>query len=607
MTPEHIQNLIVAIEALIQSHGVTNAAAEARILQEMERAKLTETQNEAVMHLLMALKGEKEQGEADDEEGKKKHADHMKKMHKEMCDMFEGVKAQLQTDSNNLTTALQAMTTSLASLAEEAKKKEQYAYDIEITPELAKKLKGADGITPVKGKDYFTAADKQELIAAVLPLLEKEEEAKDTGELDQVNADLKAIQAKITAEAIADALKGRISFEDLADAPKIEQAVQEVRRKLAELAQKGAATGRLDELSNVDTQGVQNGQVIAWNATKRIWQPVAQSGGGGLHESLPDLQGGTSGQHLHLTQSEHDILTNGTLDIADSLHLHSKTVLIVRNETGVTIPAGRMVYMSGFNNVPLVGLANNTQPNTHHYIGITTAAINDQTNGIIVTGGLASPIDTNAIGVVGTELYLTINGILSATRPTSGTVVVVGNVAVQQNNGSILLIPNSTGAQYVAAVQNDNVDVRMGDIAGATKVKFENYNDQEVASIDSLGNANFNGDVNLPAGKSFKVNGVPVGGGVTTSALTVTTDTTVTSANKQYIANCASNQITFALPTAASSNGQEYSFKKIDSTPNNMVITPNGADLIEGDGNLTTDMQYVNIVLVSNGSYWAII
>ena len=516
MPIEQLQNLITAIEALIHTSQENNAAAEARILQEMENAKLTEVQNEAVAHLLMALKAEKERKEADDEAEGSQKQDHMAKMHANMEAMFGEVKKQLQTDSSQLTAAIKGMTTALTDMAQEVKKKEQYAYDIKVTPALAKKLKGEDGKTPVKGKDYYTSADKKELVAEVLPLAAEKAASIAANKVIQdtkteLRVGLAAMQAQITPEALAQKVKKQIKFDDIEDAPKIEQAVAEVRRAVADVKKRGNATGTLDELTNVDTQGVQDGQVIYWNATTKTWRVKTVSGGGTSdHELLTNLLGGQANQHYHLTQAEHSTLTNGTLDIADGLHLHSKTVLTVRNETGATIPSGKMVYMSGFNNVPLIALANNTQPNQHHYIGITQSAIADQTNGVIVTGGLATGIDTDPLGIVGTELFLTTNGNLTATMPTSGTVIVVGNVAVKQNNGSILLIPNSTGAQYVAAAQAQDVHVRMGDIAGANKVTFENYNDTEVGSIDSLGNAAFAGNLNLAAGKTYRINGVDI-------------------------------------------------------------------------------------------------
>lgn len=67
----------------------------------------------------------------------------------------------------------------LKDLVAEVKKKEEYAYDIEIDSTLKEQLKGDDGYTPVKGKDYFDGRDGTEItgeeIAGRLESLEGEE------------------------------------------------------------------------------------------------------------------------------------------------------------------------------------------------------------------------------------------------------------------------------------------------------------------------------------------------------------------------------------------------------------------------------------------------
>jgi hypothetical protein len=61
------------------------------------------------------------------------------------------------------------------------------------------------------------------------------------------------------------------------------------------------------------------------------------------------------------------------------------------------------------------------------------------------------------------------------------------------------------------------------------------------------------------------------------------------------------------LPTAVSLPGKPYKIKKIDSGTKSVVITPNGADTIEGAASLTIYSQYGYVVLVSDGvSNWMI-
>ena len=159
----------------------------------------------------------------------------------------------------------------------------------------------------------------------------------------------------------------------------------------------------------------------------------------------------------------------------------------VRNETGVSIAIFKAVYVSGFNNFPLVGLADNTDINKHHIIGITKASIAHEANGVVVTTGVLSGVDTNAFSVVGAKLYLGTAGTIVEGYPTSGEVIFIGEVMVKDNNGSVLLYAES-GCDYIASASAQDVHVRMGDSSGTNKVIFENYADSEVASLDSLGN-----------------------------------------------------------------------------------------------------------------------
>ena len=122
------------------------------------------------------------------------------------------------------------------------------------------------------------------------------------------------------------------------------------------------------------------------------------------------------------------------------------TCLNVRNETGITIAAGRAVYVSGFNNYPLVGLADNTSEGAHNVAGVTIAAIPDQSNGIIcVTGEFDADTDTPG-WPVGTELYLSTFGAMVSSEPTSGDVVHVGIVTVKDTRGRILRFSEREGS-----------------------------------------------------------------------------------------------------------------------------------------------------------------
>ena len=167
----------------------------------------------------------------------------------------------------------------------------------------------------------------------------------------------------------------------------------------------------------------------------------------------------------------------------------NKTRLNVRNE-GSLIPSTRAVYVSGFDNYPLISLANNGTEVAHNVVGVTIAPIGANANGFIATTGQFDA-QTKA-WPVGTELYLGAAGVLTSTPPTSGSVRHVAIVMVSEDYpvGKLLIYNFPEENYFAGGAGTDNI-IRIGDSLGANKVSFRNYANVEVASIDSLGNAFF--------------------------------------------------------------------------------------------------------------------
>lgn len=93
-----------------------------------------------------------------------------------------------------------------------------------------------------------------------------------------------------------------------------------------------------------------------------------------------------------------------------------------------------------------------------------------------------------------------------------------------------------------------------------------------------------------------------IGGPVAIS--TKTGNYTVANSDNVLLANAASGNIVFTLPTAASGVGKVFFFKKIDSSANSMTVHANGSELIDGLNTQSTISQYESFTLVSNGSAW---
>jgi hypothetical protein len=214
----------------------------------------------------------------------------------------------------------------------------------------------------------------------------------------------------------------------------------------------------------------------------------------------------TAGTHTHaITGAMTDTLASGNIYVGNSSNVATgvavsgdavmsntgvlsvnKTRLIVRNETGVSIPTTRAVYVGGFNNYPLIALASNITELQHNVVGITVGAIGDQSNGYIATGGQCDA-ETNG-WAVGTELYLSTAGQLTATAPVSGSVSHVAIVTVQANYPTgKLLFYRFPEENYLAGGANVDTIIRMGDSAGVNKTSFRDYDNNEVGYIDSNG------------------------------------------------------------------------------------------------------------------------
>ena len=166
----------------------------------------------------------------------------------------------------------------------------------------------------------------------------------------------------------------------------------------------------------------------------------------------------------------------------------NKTRLNVRNETGSPIVSTKAVYISGFNNFPLISLADNTDELKHNVVGVTIAPINSSADGFIATNGQFDA-ETDA-WTVGSELYMSTAGNLTTTEPTSGTVRHIGIVTVKANypTGKILLYTQPE--EYVIGMTaTKDLNLRLGDSVGATRMYVKNYANSPVASIDSLGHA----------------------------------------------------------------------------------------------------------------------
>jgi hypothetical protein len=88
---------------------------------------------------------------------------------------------------------------------------------------------------------------------------------------------------------------------------------------------------------------------------------------------------------------------------------------------------------------------------------------------------------------------------------------------------------------------------------------------------------------------------------------TVTTTGNVVSGDYLIVANAAGGAITMTLPPAALVPGRIYTFKRINSGANAVVIDPSGAETIDGAATYTLSAQWNSVTIMNNGIAWFII
>lgn len=134
---------------------------------------------------------------------------------------------------------------------------------------------------------------------------------------------------------------------------------------------------------------------------------------------------------------------NAYIDEADiTLQIGQEFWVKVRNNTGVTIPDGKVVYITGaIGQNPTIELADASSFSTAYTLGVTTHSIENNTNGYVTTIGRVNGIDMSAFSD-GDEVYLseTTAGELTNIKPISpNSVVTVGTVLNSVANGSLLV------------------------------------------------------------------------------------------------------------------------------------------------------------------------
>ena len=87
----------------------------------------------------------------------------------------------------------------------------------------------------------------------------------------------------------------------------------------------------------------------------------------------------------------------------------------------------------------------------------------------------------------------------------------------------------------------------------------------------------------------------------------VSASTTILTGDYAILANSTAAFINVSLPAAATATGRIYFVKRVNAGANNVVISPVGAEGIDGAQFHTLTAQYQRVEFISSGTTWFII
>ena len=196
--------------------------------------------------------------------------------------------------------------------------------------------------------------------------------------------------------------------------------------------------------------------------------------------------------------------TRRTSHIQTVLETAPLTTLSFSVIAGEDLKKGQAVYISGSSGgTPVVAKADNTNATKSRIVGLMAADTASGANGIVRRAGALTSVDTrssntniNPLGqtwAAGDLLFATTGGGLTNVRPASGRSVKAAYSLTGSSATDVLLVYPLENPVWITAASAENVVFRAGDSAGVTRMSFRNYTNSEVAYVNSLGYASFNG------------------------------------------------------------------------------------------------------------------
>jgi len=354
-------------------------------------------------------------------------------------------------------------------------------------------------------------------------------------------------------------------------------------------------------------------QTTAFNATAMLPYALIDSQ---VFTGTPSLPAGTIGVTAALGDNDTSLATTAFVQqelLSGTANARNLEVL-VRNQTGSTIPAGSIVYVSGATgNLPLVTLAQgNNDANSAQTMGFVKTAIANNGTGFVIVRGIIENLDTSAL-TEGVQLYLSPTtpgawtttkpvapnhmvyvGIVIRSHPTQGTILVAVQNGLELEELHDVLITSPTNGQVlkydsVSGLWKNGTDVggvAWGGITGTLSSQTDLQNALDAKS--DLSGATFTGKVNFTPVAG--VAGLNVGIGGTSAASTTNGDLWITTggANLNFRDGTGAWKVLAAL-----SNGNVFSAVQavdVNSTLTALRVTQRGTgNAIEVEDSTTPD------------------
>jgi hypothetical protein len=126
--------------------------------------------------------------------------------------------------------------------------------------------------------------------------------------------------------------------------------------------------------------------------------------------------------------------------------------LEVRNISGASIAKGTPVYITGYTTKPTVEKCDSDNISTFPVVGITQAAISNNTNGVVIVSGVFENINTSSF-TAGDIIYVANGGGLTDTIPTGGSGA-VAVVAKSNATTGVIIVGQPKGNGTWGALKN---------------------------------------------------------------------------------------------------------------------------------------------------------